>query len=146
MLPIYVKLTKYRKERLAKAYEKRENINLKVQLSNEKNGSKVYVNLRQYNRIMKKKPTIINFNTTHFRAMKQDSGNILSSILPALTQVASKAAPVLTKTVLPGLATGVASALRSLGIESLFNGNGIDRKTEDIIKALAVIDNELKII
>ena len=75
--------------------------------------------------------------------MKQDGGSILSSILPTLIKVVSKAALVLTKTVLPGLATGVASALGSLGIDSLSNSNGIDSKTGDIIKALAIISNEL---
>ena len=143
MIPIYVKLTKYQKERLAKAYQKKENINLKVQLSDDKNGDKIYVNKTQYNRIMKGKTTIINFNTSNYRSMKQDSSSILSSVLPTLTKVAAKAAPVLTKTVLPGLATGVASALVSLGIDSLFDGNGIDGKTMDIVKAMAVITNEL---
>ena len=36
MIPIYVKLTKYQKEHLAKAFQKKETINLKVQLSDEK--------------------------------------------------------------------------------------------------------------
>ena len=115
-----------------------------VQLSDEKNGSKIYVNKKQYNKIMDKmKPVIMHFNIRHFPAMKQDGGSILSSILPTLTKVVSTAALVLTKTVLSGLATGVASALGSLGIDSLFDSNGIDSKTGDIIKALAIISNEL---
>ena len=77
--------------------------------------------------------------------MKQDGGSILSSLIPALTNVVSKAAPVLTKLVLPGLATGVASALGSLGIDQIFeNGaNFHNSKVGDIVKALAVIQNEL---
>ena len=145
MLPIYVKLTKYQNEKLARAYKKRENVSLKVELADKQSGYKIYVNQRQYNRIMKGNPTIINFNNTHFRAMKQDCESILSSILPALTKVASKAAPVLTKTILPELATGVSSALGSIGIDQIF-GNGANfnnSKTGDIIKALAVIENEL---
>ena len=99
------------------------------------------MNQRQYNRIMKGKPTIISFNTTHFRCMKQDgAGSILSS-LPALTKIVSKASPVL-KRILPGLATGIASTLGSLGIDSLL-GNGIDGKKGDIIQALAIVSNEL---
>ena len=54
MLPIYVKLTKYQNEKLARAYEKRKNVNLKVQWSDQNTGSKIYVNQRQYNRILKK--------------------------------------------------------------------------------------------
>ena len=141
---IYVKLTKVQNDKLRRAYEKRENISLKVVLSDGKTGDRIYVNQRQYNRIMKGKPTIINFNDTHFRAMKQDSGSILNSLVGPLTKVVSKAAPVLTKTILPGFATGVASALGSLGIDSLFSGKGIDGKTGDIIKALAVIEDELR--
>ena len=49
-----MKLTQYQKEKLARAFEKRENINLKVELSDQKSGSKIHVNQRQYNRIMKK--------------------------------------------------------------------------------------------
>ena len=143
MLPIYVKLTKFQKDKLRRAYEKRENISLKVVLADQSTGDKIYVNQRQYNRINKGKATIINFNDMHFRAMKQDGGSILSSLMPALTKVVTKAVPVLTKSVIPGLATGVASALGSLGIDSLFSGKGINGKTGDIIKALAVIQNEL---
>ena len=104
-------------------------------LANEKTGDRIYVNQRQYNRIMKGKPTIINFNDTHYRAMKQDGGSILSSLIGPLTKVVSKAMPLL-KTILPGVATGVASSLSSLGIDSLFSGKGIDGKTSDIIKRL----------
>ena len=85
---------------------------------------------------------MITFNDTHYRAMKQDSGSTLSSILPALT---TKVVPTLTKTILPGFATGVASALGSLGIDKIF-GNGTNfhnSKVGDIIKALAIIQNEL---
>ena len=68
----------------------------------------------QYNKIMTgMKPVIMTFNETHYKSIDKDTrkgGNLLSSMLPALTKIASKAAPVLTKTVLPGLATGLASA------------------------------------
>ena len=43
MIHIFVKLTNYQKERLAKAHQKKENINLKVELSDENNGDKIYV-------------------------------------------------------------------------------------------------------
>ena len=142
-----MKLTNNQRQKLVRAYNKRENINLKVKLSNEKDGSRIYVTKTQYNKIMKGiKPVIMTFNETHYKSIDKDTrkgGNLLSSMLPALTKIASKAAPVLTKTVLPGLATGVASALGSLRIDSLFSGKGIDGKTGDIIKALAVIETEL---
>ena len=38
----------------------------------------------------------------------------------------------------------MASALGSIGIDSLFSGKGIDGKTGDLIKALAVIENEVR--
>ena len=141
---IYVKLTEFQKNKLRRAYQNREKTSLKVVLANEQTGDRIYVNDRQYNKIMKGKPVVISFNDTHFRAMKQDGGSLLSSLIGPLTKVVSKAAPVLTKTILPGLATGVASALGSLGIDSLFSGKGIDGKTGDITKALAVIENELR--
>ena len=141
---IYIKLSEFQKNKLRRAFQKRENISLKVALANEKTGDRIYVNDRQYNKIMKGKPVIINFNDTHYRAKKQDGGSLLSSLIGPLTTVVSKAAPVLTKTVLLGLATGVATALGSLGIDSIFSGKGIDGKTGDIIKALAVIENELR--
>ena len=77
--------------------------------------------------------------------MKQDGGSILSSILPALTKVASKVVPTLIKSILLGMATGVTSTLSSLGIDKIF-GNGANfhnSRTGDLIKALAVIENEL---
>ena len=141
---IYVKLTEFQKNKLRRAYQNRENTSLKVVLANEQTGDRIYVNDRQYNKIMKGKPVIINFNDTHFRAMKQDGGSLLSSLIGPLTKVVSNVAPGMTKTVLPSLATGVASALGSLGIDSLFSGKGIDGKTSDIIKGLAVIENELR--
>ena len=113
-----------------------------MQLSDEKSGDKIYVNKTQNNRIMKGKSITINFNTSHYRSMKQDSGSILSSILPTLTKVVSKAAPVLTKSVIPGVVQGISDALGSLGIDALF-GNGIDWKTFDIVKAMTIISNEL---
>ena len=140
---IYVKLTEFQKKKLRRAYQNRENTSLKVVLATEQTGDRIKVNDRQYNKIMKGKPVIINFNDTHFRAMKQDGGSLLSLLGP-LTKVVSKAAPVLSKSILPGLATGVASALGSLGIDSVFSGKGIDGKTSDIIKGLAVIENELR--
>ena len=59
MIPVFEKLTKYQKERLAEAYQKKEHIKLKVQLD-EKNGDKIDVNKTQYNKIMKGKPVIVN--------------------------------------------------------------------------------------
>ena len=61
---------------------------------------------------MKGKPVIINFNTSHYRWMKQDGGSILSSILPVSAKVTSKIMPA-KKSILPGIATGVSSALGS---------------------------------
>ena len=138
---INVTFTQNQKDKLRRAYNKRENIGLKLVYN--PHGDRIYVNDRQYNRLMKGKPVIINFNDSHFRAMKQDGGNLLSLIGP-ITKLATKVAPALTKTVLPGLATGVFSALGSLGVDSLFSGKGIDGKTGDIIKALAVIENEVR--
>ena len=143
---INVTFTENQKDKLRRAYNKRENTSLK--LIYNPHGDRIYVNDRQYNKLMKGKPVIINFNDSHFRAMKQDGGNLLSSLLGPITKLATKVAPALTKTVLPGLATGLttglASALGSLGIDSLFSGKGIDGKTSDIIKALAVIENEVR--
>ena len=139
---INVTFTQNQKDKLRRAYNKRENIGLK--LIYNPHGDRIYVNDRQYNKLMKGKPVIINFNDSHFRAMKQDGGNLLSSLIGPITKLATKVAPALTKTVLPGLATGVASALGSLGIDSLFSGKGIDGKTSDLIKALAVIENEVR--
>ena len=139
---INVTFTQNQKDKLRRAYNKRENIGLKLVYN--PHGDRIYVNDRQFNKLMKGKPVIINFNDSHFRAMKQDGGNLLSSLIGPITKVASKALPALTKTVLPGLATGVASALGSIGIESLFSGKGIDGKTGDLIKALAVIENEMR--
>ena len=139
---INVKFNEFQKDKLRQAYNKRENISLK--LVYDPNADRIYVNERQYNKLMKGKPVIINFNDSHFRAMKQDGGSLLTSLLGPITKIATKVAPALTKTVLPGLATGVASALGSLGIDSLFKGKGINGKTGDIIKALAVIENELR--
>ena len=140
---INVKFSEFQKDKLRRAYNnKRENISLKLVYN--PNGDRIYVNERQYNKLMKGKPVIINFNNTHFRAMKKDGGSILSSLLGPITKIATKVAPALTKTVLPGLATGVASALGSLGIDSLFQGKGIDGKTGDLIKGLPVIENELR--
>ena len=139
---INVRFTEFQKDKLRRAYNKRENISLKLVYN--PNGDRIYVNERQYNKLMKGKPVIIKFNDTHFRAMKQDGGNLLTSLLGPITKIATKVAPAITKTVLPGLATGVASSLASLGIDSLFSGKGIDAKTGDIIKALAVIENEVR--
>ena len=139
---INVTFTQNQKDKLRRAYNKRENIGLKLVYN--PHGDRIYVNDRQYNKLMKGKPVIINFNDSHFRAMKQDGGNLLSSLIGPITKLATKVAPVLTKTVLPGLATGVVSTLGSLGLESLFSGKGIDGKTGDLIKALAVIENEVR--
>ena len=139
---INVTFTQNQKDKLRRAYNKRENIGLKLVYN--PHGDRIYVNDRQYNKLMKGNPVIINFNDSHFRAMKQDGGNLLSSLIGPITKLASKVAPALTKTVLPGLATGVASALGSIGIDSLFSGKGIDGKTGDLIKALAVIENQVR--
>ena len=139
---INVTFTQNQKDKLRRAYNKRENIGLKLVYN--PHGDRIYVNDRQYNKLMKGKPVIINFNDSHFRAMKQVGGNLLSSLIGPITKIATKVAPALTKTVLPGLATGVASALGSMGVDSLFNGKGINGKTGDIIKALAVIENEVR--
>ena len=139
---INVTFTQNQKDKLRRAYNKRENIGLKLVYN--PHGDRIYVNDRQYNKLMKGKPVIINFNDSHFRAMKQDGGNLLSSLIGPITKIATKVAPALTKTVLPGLATGVASALGSLSIDSLFSGKGIDGKTADLIKALAVIENGVR--
>ena len=140
---IHVKFTEFQKDKLRRAYNKREKISLK--LIYDPHGDRIYVNDRQFNKLMKGHPVIINFNDTHFRAMKQDGGSLLSSLIGPITKLATKiVAPALTKTVLPGLATGVASAIGSLGIDSLFSGKGIDGKTGDLIKALAVIENEVR--
>ena len=139
---INVTFTQNQKDKLRRAYNKRENIGLKLVYN--PNGDRIYVNDRQFNKLMKGKPVIINFNDSNFRAMKQDGGNLLSSLIGPITKLATKVAPALTKTVLPGLATGVASALGSIGIDSLFSGKGIDGKTADLIKGLAVIENELR--
>ena len=58
---IYVKLTEFQKNKL-----RREKTSLKVVLDNEQTGDRIYVNDRQYNKIMKGKPVLINFNDTHF--------------------------------------------------------------------------------
>ena len=139
---INVTFTQNQKDKLRRAYNKRENIGLK--LIYNPHGDRIYVNDRQYNKLMKGKPVIINFNDSHFRAMKQDGGNLLSSLIGPITKIATKVAPALTKTVLPGLATGVASALGSMGVDSLFSGKGVDGKTGDLIKALAVIENQVR--
>ena len=139
---INVKFSEFQKDKLRRAYKKRENISLKLVL--DPKGDRIYVNERQFNKLMKGKPVIIHFNDSHYRAMKQDGGSLLSALLGPITKIATKVAPALTKTVLPGLATGVASALGSLGIDTLFNGKGIDEKTGDIIKALAIVENELR--
>ena len=139
---INIKFTEFQKDKLRRAYKKRENISLKLVL--DPKGDRIYVNERQYNKLMKGKPVIIHFNDSHFRAMKQDGGSLLTSLLGPITKIATKVVPALTKTVLPGLATGVASALGSLGIDSLFSGKGIDGKTGDIIKALIIVENELR--
>ena len=46
---IYVKLTQFQKDKLRRAYQKRENTTLKVVLANEQTGDRIYVNDRQYN-------------------------------------------------------------------------------------------------
>ena len=66
---INVKFSEFQKDKLRRAYNKRENISLKLVYN--PNGDRIYVNDRQYNKLMKGKPVIINFNDTHFRAMKK---------------------------------------------------------------------------
>ena len=148
LLPIFVNLTPNQKNKLIRGYKKREPVNLKLHFSNEKDGNRIFVTKTQYNKITKGiKPVVIAFNETHYKSIDKDTkkgGTLLSSLIGPLTKVVSKVAPILTKSVLPGLATGISSSLASLGIDSLFSGKGIDGKTGDLIKALAVIENELR--
>ena len=148
LLPIFVKLTPNQKRKLIRGYKKREPVNLKVQFSNEKDGNRIFVTKTQYNKITKGlKPVVITFNETHYKNIDKDTkkgGSLLSSLIGPLTKIA----PVLTNTVLPGLGTGVASALGSLGIDSIFgSGTNFDNsKVGYVIKAMAVIENELRLL
>ena len=60
--------------------------------------------------------------------MKQHGASILSSILPALTNVSSKIVPTLTKTIIPGLATGISSSLGSMALDDIMGNGLIDKK------------------
>ena len=63
LLPIFVKLSKSQKQKLIRGYKKRENVNVKVILSNEKEGNRIFVTKTQYNKITKGiKPVVITFN------------------------------------------------------------------------------------
>ena len=133
MIPVYIQLTNYQKQKLAQGYKKKNNIKLKTKLGNE-NDFKVYVNKCQYEKLIKNKPMILNFNRTHYSAMKNmDGGSILSSLLPMATKMISKVAPVVTKQILPGLTHGVTSTLALLGIDKLLSGNGINDNVKDIL-------------
>ena len=133
MIPVYIKLTNYQKQKLAQGYKKKNNIKLKTKIGNE-NDFKIYVNKCQYDKLLKNKPMVLGINRTHYSAMKNmDGGSILSNLLPMATKLISKVAPVVTKQILPGLTHGITSTLASLGIDKLISGNGINDNVKDII-------------
>ena len=87
---------------------------------------------------------ILNFNRTHYSAMKNmDGGSILSSLLPMANKIISKVAPVVTKQILPGLAHGVTSTLASLGIDKLISGNGVNDNVKDILIVMDKLIQEM---
>ena len=69
---------------------------------------------------------------------------MLSSLLPAIGKIATKTMPIIKKIAGP-ITSGIASALGSLGIEKIFgSGSNFDNsKVGDIVKALAIVQNEL---
>ena len=148
LVPIFVKLTQNQIKKLIRGYKKREPINLKLQFSNEKDGNRIYVTKSQYNKITKGlKPVVITFNETHYKSIDKDTkngGSLLSSLLPAIGKIATKTMPIIKK--IAGLVTsGIASALGSLGIDKIFGSgeNFKNSKVGDIVKALAIVQNEL---
>ena len=148
LIPVFVKLTPNQKKKLIRGYKKREPVNLKLQFSNEKDGNRIYVTKTQYNKITKGlKPVVITFNETHYKSIDKDTkngGSLLSSLLPTIGKIATKTMPILKKISSPIL-SGITSALGSLGIEKIFgSGANFDNsKVGDIVKALAIVQNEL---
>ena len=148
LIPVFVKLSPNQKKKLIRGYKKREPINLKLQFSNENEGNRIYVTKTQYNKITKNlKPVIIIFNETHYKSIDKDTkngGSLLSSLLPALGKIATKTMPIIKKIAGP-VTSGIASALGSLGIEKIFGSgaNFHNSKVGDIVKALAIVQNEL---
>ena len=76
--------------------------------------------------------------------MTQDVASISSTILAPLTKVTTKIAPILTKSILPGLATGVTTSMGSMAIDSIFGNGLIEEKMRDIVTAIAIISNEIQ--
>ena len=148
LIPVFVKLTQNQKNKLIRGYKKREPVNLKLQFSNENEGNRIYVTKTQYNKITKGlKPVVITFNERHYKSIDKDTkngGSLLSSLLPALGKIATKTMPIIKKIAGP-VTSGIASALGSLGIDKIFGSgaNFHNSKVGDIVKALAIIQNEL---
>ena len=148
LIPVFVKLTQNQKNKLIRGYKKREPVNLKLQFSNENEGNRIYVTKTQYNKITKGlKPVVITFNERHYKSIDKDTKNgglLLSSLLPALGKIATKTMPIIKKIAGP-VTSGIASALSSLGIEKIFGSgaNFHNSKIGDIVKALAIVQNEL---
>ena len=148
LIPVFVKLTQYQKNKLIRGYKKREPVKLKLQFSNENEGNRIYVTKTQYNKITKGlKPVVITFNERHYKSIDKDNksgGSFLSSLLPALGKIATKTMPIIKKIAGP-VTSGIASALGSLGIEKIFGSgaNFHNSKVGDIVKALAIVQNEL---
>ena len=143
MIPVYIQLTNYQKQKLAQGYKKKNNIKLKTKIGNE-NDFKVYVNKCQYDKLLKNKPMVLGFNRTHYSAMKNmDGGSILSSLLPMATKMISKVAPVVTKQIIPGVLHGLTSTLSSVGVDKLLSGNGISDNVKDIIIVIDKLIQEL---
>ena len=148
LIPVFVKLTQNQKNKLIRGYKKREPVNLKLQFSNENEGNRIYVTKTQYNKITKGlKPVVITFNERHYKSIDKDTkngGSLLSSLLPALGKIATKTMPIIKKIAGPAM-SGIASALSALGIEKIFGSgaNFHNSKICDIVKALAIVQNEL---
>ena len=93
------------------------------------------------------KPVVITFNERHYKSIDKDTkngGSLLTSLLPALGKIASKTMPIIKKIAGP-VTSGIASAIGSLGIEKIFGSgsNFHNSKVGDIVKALAIVQNEL---
>ena len=148
LIPVFVKLTQNQKNKLIRGYKKREPVNLKLQFSNENEGNRIYVTKTQYNKITKGlKPVVITFNERHYKSIDKDTkngGSLLSSLLPALGKIATKTMPIFKKIAGP-VTSGISSALANLGIEKIFGSgtNFHNSKVGDIVKALAIVQNEL---
>ena len=117
---------------------------MKIAISNEHNGNRIYVTKTQYNKITKGlKPVVITFNERHYKSIDKDTKNG-GSLLSSLGKIAIKTMPIIKKIAGP-ITSGIASALGSLGIEKIFGSgeNFHNSKVEDIVKALAIVQNEL---